>query len=94
MNELNITEYSSLSVGVGLEPALRAQKVDYSQETGESDRLNERTSFVRLLSDIDCRILFTRNGKDVKVSGTILPAGIPEYFAVTTPPLQISVIQL
>lgn len=94
MNELNITEYSSIQSGVGMEPSLRVQKVEYSYESGVSDELNERTSHVRLLSDIDCRILFTRNGKDVKVSGTILPAGIPEYFAVSLLPLQISVIQL
>lgn len=94
MNELNITEYSRLQEGVGIEPAIRVQKVGYSAEAGISNSLNEITGVVRLISDTDCRILFTKNEKEVKDDSTILPAGIPEYFSVSSPPLKISVIQL
>jgi len=100
MSELNITEYSSLlqvngnPVMVGGEPSIKAQTVEFSLSPGESSVFHPATGLVRLVSDTDCRILI---GTDPSVteSGTILPAGLPEYFGVRKGEShKISVVQL
>ena len=94
MSELNITEYTSLSKGIGHEPSLSSQSVDYESTAVRSKRLNDRTSFVRLISDDDCRIVFGQDPEVDPAVGTLLPSGTVEYFSI--PPgrgVIISVVQ-
>jgi len=94
MNELNITEYAALLSGVGVEPAVRSTSVEYNSSAATSELLNEVTGFVRLISDEDCLVRFTRGDADVKKGSSILLAGVPEYFSVSQPPMVIKVKEL
>ena len=88
MNELNITEYTQKS----LEPSQCTHSVKYDEVPVQSRSFGERSGYIRIVSTSDCRFLV---GKDPVVGkdGSILPAGVPEYFNVSVgSELKLSVV--
>lgn len=98
MQELNITEYTRMREGVGLEPCLGAHTLEYNRQSNTSRKFNTRTSFVRVISTSNCIISFDPDISrvlSIEGVGTILLAGEPEYFAIDTGPNnQITAVRL
>jgi len=86
MGELSITEYERTgrykqnAVQAVVEPALTRHNVTFTTST-QSNSLNENTKVVRVVSTVDCRIVFGEN-PTASDTDTILPAGDVEYFDV------------
>lgn len=85
MQELNITEYTRMREGVGLEPCLASHTLEYNREANTSRRFNTRTSFVRVIATSNCIVSFDPDLSrtlSLEDMGTIILSGEPEYFAV------------
>lgn len=89
MATVNITEYkgqlkdhNGLAVAaIDLATALAGYDLVFAGAT-PSNPLNAQTSIIRLVTDTDCRVLYSTSEVAV-TSGLILIAGIPEYFGIT-----------
>lgn len=95
---LDITEYDNMprdgsgaSIPTGLEPALVNQQVAISGVSAQSAALNSSTRFVRLHTDVACRVAF---GSNPTAAGTDrrMAAGQTEYIGVRAGGLRIAVI--
>ena len=90
MGNLSVTEYAYIgldksgnSLGVGQEPALQVQNVDFSILTsGLSQKFDRDTKLVRILADSDCKVVFGLDDIDAVNGGSLVAAGVPEYFGV------------
>jgi len=84
MSEINITEYTSLGKfsNTPLEPSLSSQTVELSIDSSQSKAFNTRTSYLRLVATADCRVAVEKEPQVDALHGTILLAGIPEYFSI------------
>lgn len=85
---LDITEYKQLAcdalghaVQAGQEPAIATQQLTPSGVSGQSVAFANVTAFVRLHTDVNCRIAFGEN--PTAAAGSMrLPAGATEFFGV------------
>lgn len=100
---LDITEYDSLAIDsrgnpipVGQEPALAVQQLAVGAGSVASASFNDRTTFVRLHTDVACRVEFRATGPNVDPTAAAtsmrLPAGATEFFGVR-PRYRVAVIQ-
>lgn len=89
MAVLDISEYSELArdvnrniLAAGEEPALTHQQVAVGGSTAQSSAFGTQTQFVRLHTDVPCRVEF---GVDPTAASTSkrLAANSTEYFGVT-----------
>lgn len=88
MSELVITEYENLGrdlsgvlIPVGEEPALTTQLVSFTSSSIQSVAFNAKTRFVRVIADVDTRLLFGTNPTAIQTN-LHLPSGIAEYFGI------------
>jgi hypothetical protein len=95
---LVITEYAELAASggghpivAGQEPALNVQEVAIGAVSAQSAVFNDATRFVRVHSDVVCRIAFAADPAALATS-TRLPANGTEYFGVK-PGHKVAVIQ-
>lgn len=90
---LDITEYSNLAldrrgnvIPVGQEPAITVQQIVPGGASVASEAFSANTRFVRLHTDVNCRIEFRAAGPGVDPTATAasqrLAAGATEYFGV------------
>ena len=98
---LDITEYTDLGrdargsvVLTGLEPSRRVQQVPVGPSSAQSQPLTDVTRFVRLHSDVTCRVKFAAYGTDAVADQTCqrMVAGGSEFFGVA-PGTVIAVIE-
>jgi hypothetical protein len=94
---LDITEYDNLAydrlgkvIMVGLEPSQSNIQVAVGSATAQSVALGDKTRFVRLHSDVACRVAFGSN-PTASATSMRLGAGSTEYLGVQ-PGLKIAVI--
>jgi hypothetical protein len=99
MSNLSITEYSYIGldragspIGGGLEPAVNIQNVQFSSVEGVSDSFDKSTTMVRVISNVDCRVVFGSDPKATQGS-TLLNVGVAEYFGVS-PRIKLSVVEV
>jgi hypothetical protein len=85
---LDITEYEQLAldnkgqpIQTGIEPALVTQSVAVAGGSTQSAALQTSTRFVRLHSDVPCRVKFGDN-PTATAADFRLAAGATEYFGV------------
>ncbi len=90
---LDITEYDSLALDargnvilVGQEPAIAVQQLVPGGASVASASFSGNTRFVRLHTDVTCRVEFRANGPDTNPTAAAtsqrLPAGATEFFGV------------
>lgn len=96
--KLYISEYTSLPfvqgylAQIATEPGLDQTPVDFSGGAASSAAFSKRTTYVRVLCDVQCSVLFGAAPAATNAN-KVLPALTPEYFAVTPgQSLKISVI--
>lgn len=89
MAVLDVTEYSRLSadaqgriIPVGSEPNRTNQQVAVGGTSAQSSAFGDATYFVRLHSDVVCRVAFGPNPTAAATTAR-LAAGASEYFGVT-----------
>ena len=101
MSNLSITEYASVGRDVngsplpaGQAPALAIQNVTFTTATA-SAAFNERTRFIRVVADADCRVVFG-TAPVATSSDTLMAAGQHEYFGVDPlgGPYKISAVEV
>ena len=86
MATLNLTELSNLRlVGggpaqIGQLPEEAVQEITFTVST-QSNAFNAKTTYVRLVSSIDCRVAVGANPTAV-ATGLLLKANVIEYFGV------------
>jgi hypothetical protein len=86
-SKLYISEYAAVGVAQGTvaqvaaEPILANQLVDFSGGVASSAAFNAATSYVRVVCDTQCAVLFG-TAPTALTSSKLLPALLPEYFAV------------
>lgn len=94
---LDITEYTNLAsdgsgnvIPTGLEPSRTVQQVAITGTSAQSEPVSEVTRFVRVHTDVTCRIAF---GPDPTASSASqrMPAGATEFYGVR-PGTKIAVI--
>ena len=87
MASLNIVEYSHIRESEGTlaqlpqEPALAIQNLTFTTEE-KSSAFNALTRIVRLVSTVDCFVLFGNDPTVTDTTGIKLLAGQPEYFGL------------
>ena len=98
MSKLNITEYRNQArdlsghvISAGEEGSLAIQNIVTSASAASSSTFNEATKLVRVIADVDARILFG-TAPVADANSTLIPAGGVEYFGVK-PGLSLSVIE-
>jgi hypothetical protein len=94
---LDVTEYSNLAssgrgavVMAGQEPAVANQQVAIGVASAQSSPFADTTRFVRVHTDVACRIAFGSN-PTAAASSMRMPAGGTEFFGVS-PNLRVAVI--
>lgn len=86
-SKLYISEYSAVGTAsgtvaqIGAEPAVTNQLVDFSGGVTSSAAFNSATSYIRVVCDTQCAVLFG-TAPTATTSSKMLPALLPEYFAV------------
>lgn len=86
-NKLYISEFAALGVASGAiaqvaqEPAVTNQLVDFSGGVASSAAFDTKTSYIRVVCDTQCAVLFG-TAPTALTSSKLLPALLPEYFAV------------
>jgi len=86
-SKLYISEFAALGTASGAiaqvaqEPEVTNQLVDFSGGVASSAAFNTKTSYVRVVCDTQCAVLFG-TAPTALTSSKLLPALLPEYFAV------------
>lgn len=86
-NRLFISEYVSVGAPAGIvaqiaqEPVVADQTVDFSGGVTSSAAFNSKTNYIRVVCDSQCSVSFG-TAPTATTSSKMLPALIPEYFAV------------
>lgn len=95
---LNVTEYTSVAkdkfsnrIPVGQEPANATQDVSVGAGSTQSNAFAATTRMVRVVADVDSRILFGSNPTATSTS-ILVVAGQAEYFGVE-PGTKVAAIQ-
>ncbi len=102
MAVLDIAEYGALArdsqgqvIQSGVEPALADQQLAVGGTSAQSAAFNQHTQFVRLHSDVACRVQFGDN-PTASATSKRLAAGATEYFGVkrtsNNGPMKVAVI--
>lgn len=84
MATLFISEYTGALIGggqVAVEPSITDQIVAVSGSSTASAAFSPSTHLVRLLADASCSIAFG-SSPTAALTSKLLPANVPEYFAV------------
>lgn len=86
-SKLYISEYAAIGTASGIvaqiaqESVLTNQLVDFSGGVASSAAFDTRTSYIRVVCDTQCAVLFG-TAPTATTSSKMLPALLPEYFAV------------
>jgi hypothetical protein len=86
-SKLYISEYAAVGAAQGTvaqvaaEPVLANQLLDFSGGVTSSAAFNAATSYIRVVCDTQCAVLFG-TAPTATTSSKMLPALLPEYFAV------------
>lgn len=89
MSNLSVQEYESLGkdaygdiMPAGKEPGATTQNVSFTTTSVQSSAFGATTRLVRVVSDVDARILFGSSPTAIATSSVLISAGQPEYFGV------------
>jgi hypothetical protein len=102
MSNLSITEYESVGRDIqgsplpaGQVPAVAIQNITFTTSATQSAAFNTKTVFIRVVSDVDCRLVFGTDPTADQTS-TLLASGQAEYFGIAKlgGPYKLSVIEV
>ena len=89
MSNLSITEFerqvhgpSGTVIPVGMQHGETIQNVSYTTVSTQSAAFGATTKFVRIVADVDTRILFGANPTALASASVLMAAGSSEYFGV------------
>ena len=89
MSNLSIVEFERLArdpsgtlIPVGMQHGETLQNVSYTTTSVQSAAFAATTQFVRVIADVDTRVLFGANPTALASASVLVSAGASEYFGV------------